>query len=117
MQVSGNKVHIEFDHVGGGLVARDGKPLSFFTIAGEDKKFVPATAVIEDVVFLKPTGRRHVLQRRQFFVEETKTVVTVSGEGVSKPVAVRMGWHEEAEPNLSNKEGLPASPFRTDDWK
>ncbi|MEY4190627.1 MAG: hypothetical protein RIR17_1363, partial [Planctomycetota bacterium] len=39
------------------------------------------------------------------------------GEGVSKPVAVRMGWHEEAEPNLSNKEGLPASPFRTDDWK
>ena len=93
MQVSGNKVHIEFDHVGGGLVARDGKPLSFFTIAGEDKKFVPATAVIEG-------GK-----------------VVVSGEGVSKPVAVRMGWHEEAEPNLSNKEGLPASPFRTDDWK
>ena len=93
MQVSGNKVHIEFDHVGGGLIARDGKPLSFFTIAGEDKKFVPATAVIEG-------GK-----------------VVVTGEGVSKPVAVRMGWHEEAEPNLSNKEGLPASPFRTDDWK
>lgn len=93
MKVDGNKIQLEFDHVGGGLASRDGKPLSRFTIAGEDKKFVEANAVIE--------GNK----------------VIVSAEGVSKPVAVRFGWHEEAEPNLSNKEGLPASPFRTDDWK
>jgi sialate O-acetylesterase len=40
--------------------------------------------------------------------------VVVSAESVAKPVAVRFAWHQEAEPNLSNKEGLPASPFRTD---
>ena len=42
--------------------------------------------------------------------------VIVSAEGVSKPVAVRFGWHETAEPNLANAAGLPASPFRTDKW-
>ena len=42
--------------------------------------------------------------------------VVVWAEGVTRPAAVRFGWHQEAEPNLSNKEGLPASPFRTDDW-
>lgn len=92
-KVDGDKVVLSFDHVGGGLVSRDGKPLSFFTIAGEDKKFVPATAEIQ--------GHE----------------VVVKAADVKKPVAVRFGWHEEAEPNLSNKEGLPASPFRTDDWK
>ena len=93
MKVSGDKIELEFNHVGGGLVSRDGKPLSFFAIAGEDKKFVDAKAVV--------VGKS----------------IIVSAEGVTKPVSVRFGWHEEAEPNLSNKEGLPASPFRTDDWK
>lgn len=77
---------------GSGLVSRDGKSLSWFEIAGEDKKFVKGEAEIE------------------------RGSVLVWAETVDQPVAVRFGWHEEAEPNLSNKEGLPASPFRTDQW-
>ena len=41
----------------------------------------------------------------------------VSAENVTEPKNVRFGWQEIVNPNLSNKEGLPASPFRTDDWK
>ncbi len=92
MKVEGNRIRISFDHAGSGLVSRDGKPLSWFTIAGEDKKFVEAQAEIDG------------------------ESVVVSSPQVSKPVAVRFGWHDKAEPNLSNKEGLPASPFRTDQW-
>lgn len=92
MKVDGNKICISFDHVGGGLVSRDGEPLSHFAVAGEDKTFVEAKAEI--------VGDR----------------VVVCAEAVAEPVAVRFGWHQEAEPNLSNKEGLPASPFRTDEW-
>jgi sialate O-acetylesterase len=90
MKIEGNKVHISFDHVGSGLVSRDGRPLTWFTIAGEDKKFVEAKAEID--------GNK----------------VVVSADAVAKPVAVRFGWSQIAEPNLSNKEGLPAGPFRTD---
>jgi sialate O-acetylesterase len=93
MAVDGNKVKIKFQHVGGGLVARDGKPLTHFTIAGEDQQFVDATATIEG------------------------DSVVVTSDKVAKPVAVRFGWNQLAEPNLSNKDGLPASPFRTDDFK
>ena len=92
MKVDGGKVTLAFDHVGGGLVARDGKPLTHFAVAGEDKKFVEAKATIDGAG------------------------VVVEAAGVAQPVAVRFGWHEEAEPNLSNKDGLPASPFRTDKW-
>ena len=92
MQADGNKLRLSFDHVGGGLVSRDGQPLTCFAIAGEDQKFVEAKAAIDG-----------------------KTVV-VTADAVVKPVAVRFGWHQESEPNLSNKEGLPASPFRTDKW-
>ena len=42
--------------------------------------------------------------------------LTTSSDEIPDPVAVRFGWHQEAEPNLSNREGLPASPFRTDRW-
>ncbi len=90
MKVEGDSIRIHFDHVDGGLVSRDGKPLSHFTIAGEDGSFVEAEAKIDG---------------------ET---VLVHAEGVKNPRAVRFGWHQEAEPNLSNKAGLPASPFRTD---
>lgn len=90
--VDGNKISITFDSIGSGLASRDGKPLNWFQIAGEDKKFVDATATIEG----------------------DKVVVTSTQ--VAKPVAVRLGWNELAEPNLMNKEGLPASPFRTDEW-
>jgi sialate O-acetylesterase len=92
MRVEGDKIRIAFDHVGRGLTSRDGKPLGWFAIAGEDKGFVEAAATIDG------------------------DTVVVSSEKVPAPVAVRFGWHQEAEPNLSNVEGLPASPFRTDSW-
>jgi sialate O-acetylesterase len=41
----------------------------------------------------------------------------VASDAVPKPVAVRFAWRDDAEPNLMNKAGLPASPFRTDAWK
>jgi len=91
MKVEGDKIILSFTHTGGGLVARGG-PLSHFVIAGEDKKFYPASATIEG-----------------------ETVVVHSDE-VAKPAAVRYGWDNEAMPNLFNKEGLPALSFRTDDW-
>jgi sialate O-acetylesterase len=92
MKVEGNKVRLSFTHTGGGLASRDGKPLTEFEIAGEDGKFVPGEAVIEgqDVV--------------------------VSAAGVDNPTQVRFGWRNTANPNLMNKEGLPASPFQTTDW-
>lgn len=92
MAVEGSRIRLKFQHIGGGVVARDGKPLTWFSIAAADKKFVPATATIDG-----------------------ETVLVESAD-VSAPVAVRFGWHQIAEPNLSNKAGLPASPFRTDDW-
>lgn len=92
-KVEENKVRLSFQHVGGGLVAKEGKPLKHFEIAGEDEKFVPATAVIDG-----------------------ETIVVTSDQ-VTKPVAVRFAWNDTAEPNLFNKEGLPASPFRTDRFK
>jgi sialate O-acetylesterase len=89
----GGKIRLQFDHVGGGLISRDGKPLTDFTIAGADKKFVPATAEIDG------------------------GSVVVSSSEVAEPAAVRFCWRDDAEPNLSNKDGLPAGPFRTDSWK
>jgi sialate O-acetylesterase len=89
--VEGNKIRVKFKHAQG-LVAEGGKPLSHFEIAGEDQKFVPATAEIDG-----------------------ETIVASSPE-VAKPVAVRFAWSDTAEPNLFNKAHLPASPFRTDSW-
>jgi sialate O-acetylesterase len=89
IEVKGDKAAISFAHVGGGLVAKDGD-LKGFTIAGADGKFVPAKAEI--------VGAN----------------VVVSAEGVSDPKAVRYGWENVPDVNLFNKEGLPASPFRTD---
>jgi sialate O-acetylesterase len=89
MVVKDGKATISFNHVGGGLVAKDGE-LKGFTIAGEDKKFVPAKAEIQG------------------------SNIVVSAEGVSHPKAVRYGWANVPDVNLFNKEGLPASPFRTD---
>ena len=90
MTVEGDKVRLAFDHVGAGLASRDGKPLTDFVIAGADKKFHPATATIDGA-----------------------TVVVQSSE-VPHPQAVRFAWHEDAQPNFINKDGLPASPFGTD---
>ncbi len=91
LAVEGNKAVVSFNHAAG-LKSRDGKDLSWWSIAGEDKKFVAAKATIAG------------------------DTVVVTAEGVAKPVAVRFGWHQRAEPNLANGAGLPASPFRTDPW-
>jgi sialate O-acetylesterase len=91
MQIDGQAIRLQFDHAAG-LTARDGKPLSDFTIAGNDRKFYPAIATI---------------------MEET---IIVQSDDVPQPVAVRFGWTDTAQPNLINGAALPASPFRTDDW-
>lgn len=91
MKVKGNKVELSFNHVGGGLVAKDGK-LMGFTIAGADQKFVTAEAEIK--------GKK----------------VIVSSTSVAQPVAVRFGWENWPILNFWNKAGLPATPFRTDDF-
>jgi sialate O-acetylesterase len=92
MSVEGGKARIAFDDVGGGLIANDAQPLVWFEIAGEDRTFYKAEAEIAG------------------------DTVLVWSPRVTAPKAVRFGWHELAIPNLANKEGLPASPFRTDSW-
>jgi sialate O-acetylesterase len=92
MTVEGNKIRIQFDNLGSGLIALDDRSLSWFTIAGQDRTFYKAKAEISG------------------------DSVLVWSDRVSQPVAVRLGWHQLATPNLGNKEGLPASPFRTDRW-
>lgn len=89
-QPDGKAMWVAFDHVGGGLVAQDGGPLRGFVIAGEDRQFVAAQAEIR--------GDK----------------VIVWSDAVPKPVAVRYGWANVPDVNLANKEGLPASPFRSD---
>jgi len=91
-KVEGDKVRVEFDHVGGGLASRDGKPLTWFELAGEDKAWHEATAEIDG------------------------ESVVISSADVPKPVAVRFAWSMLAEPNLMNKEGLPAAQFRSEKW-
>ncbi|MEE6188212.1 hypothetical protein PIECOFPK_00683 [Mycovorax composti] len=90
-EISGDKIIISFTNTGSGLTTSDGEPLEEFAIAGEDKKFVWAKAVIE--------GDK----------------VIVSSDEVKSPKYVRYAWADNpVNPNLINKEGLPASPFRTD---
>jgi sialate O-acetylesterase len=92
MVVEGSAIRLKFTHLGGGLVARGG-PLQQFAIAGADQTFVWADAVIDG------------------------DTVIVSSKDVAAPVAVRYAWADNpAGCNLYNQAGLPASPFRTDDW-
>ncbi len=91
MAVEGGKIRLSFDHTDGGLVAKDGA-LKGFAIAGEDRKWVWAEAVIDG------------------------DTVVVSSPQVAAPVAMRYAWAENPPCNLYNGAGLPAVPFRTDDW-
>lgn len=92
MRVWKGKATLGFTHTHGGLTTRDGESLKGFAIAGEDRRFVWADAVIK--------GKR----------------VVVSSPEVPHPVAVRYAWADNPECNLVNGKGLPASPFRTDQW-
>jgi sialate O-acetylesterase len=91
MKIQGDKIRLFFDYTDGGLVAKDGK-LADFVIAGEDKNFVPAEAVIDG------------------------DTVVVSSPQVKNPVVVRYAWKNWAVGSLFNKADLPASSFRTDKW-
>ncbi len=86
----GDKIIIEFDHIGSGLAAKGGGDLNYFAIAGADKKYVWAEARIEN---------NHVI---------------VWSDEIKNPMFVRYAWADNPEgANLSNVEGLPASPFET----
>jgi sialate O-acetylesterase len=90
-RLGGGKIQVDFDHAGKGLEARGGE-LQGFAVCGEDRKFVWAKAEI--------VGNK----------------VVVSSADVPNPIAVRYGWADCPVVNLWNKDGLPASPFRTDDF-
>jgi sialate O-acetylesterase len=90
-KIDGNKIILTFNNVGSGLVTNDGEEPERFAIAGADKKFVWAKAKIEG-----------------------STVIVWSDE-IAAPMYVRYAWADNPDgANLYNKEGLPASPFRTD---
>jgi sialate O-acetylesterase len=91
MTVDGGAIRLRFKHAEGGLTARGERPVGF-AIAGEDRNFLWGDAKIEG------------------------DTVVVSSPQVAKPVAVRYGWAGNPQVNLSNQAGLPASPFRTDQW-
>lgn len=92
MVVEGDKIRIRFKHTDGGLAVRGEGPLKGFAIAGEDQEFIAAVAVIDG------------------------DTVVVRSEKVAHPVAVRYAWADVPDDNLVNGAGLPASPFRTDEW-
>jgi sialate O-acetylesterase len=89
MALEGDKIRIRFDNIGSGLASRDGKPLNWFEIIGKDTDWTKADAAIEG------------------------DSVVLSSDKVKAPVAMRFAWDKSAEPNLMNKEGLPASAFRS----
>ncbi len=93
MRVDGDRIVLQFTEIGKGLHTRDGQRLRHFAIAGKDKKFVWAEAVIK--------GDK----------------IIVRHEDIREPVAIRYAWSDNPEDaNLMNKGGLLASPFRTDNW-
>ena len=92
MKIEDGKIRLSFDYVNGGLGSRDGKDLNWFEVAGKDKQFVKANARIDG------------------------DTVLIWSDHVKEPVAVRFAWNDLAEPNFSNKAGLPALPFRTEKW-
>ncbi len=91
-ETDGNKMVIQFDYADNGLMTPNKKSLTGFYIAGADRKFYPAKAVIKG------------------------NSVIVSSPKVKNPQAVRYGFDTFFRVNLYNTEGIPASPFRTDNW-
>lgn len=92
IKIVNNTLEVTFSNTGSGLTSRNGKPLDWFSIAGADGKFVSAKAEIKD------------------------NKVIVSSHEVQHPYEVRFGWNEAAQSNFINKEGLPAVPFRSDNF-
>jgi sialate O-acetylesterase len=90
IEIRGSKAILRFEHVGKGLVSSDGQALTSFLIAGSDDVFFPARAEIAG------------------------DAIVVTSPQVGEPRVVRFAWDETATPNLFNRDGLPAIPFRTD---
>lgn len=90
-EVTGSGISIVFDHTGGGLITRDGQAPALFEIAGADDVYQPADAKIS---------------------EDGKSILLTSA-AVPKPDRARFAWSQVAEPNLMNREGLPAAAFNT----
>jgi sialate O-acetylesterase len=88
--IADKRIIVSFTNIGSGLIANDGEELREFAIAGADKKFVWAKAKIE------------------------ADKIIVSSDVIANPMYVRYAWADNPGVNLYNKEGLPASPFRTD---
>lgn len=119
MKIDGDKAILSFDHVGKGLVARDGD-LKGFAICGDDHKFVWAKAVImgndKTAQWNADAGIISVSASASFSSSNRRTKIMVSSPEVPHPVAVRYGWADCPVVNLWNEDGLPATPFRTDDF-
>lgn len=93
-KIKSGTILLTFSDTGTGLVTKDGKPLKYFAVAGADHKFYWAKAIIK-----------------------SNHTIVVSSADVPDPVAVRYAWADNPDGcNLFNKNGLPASPFRTDNW-
>jgi sialate O-acetylesterase len=92
LTLEGSQASVAFENTIGQLSTSDGKVPSDFTIAGPDMVFHPGIAVLND-----------------------NTVVVTSNK-VTQPIAVRYAWSDAAQPNLIGGSGLPATPFRTDEW-
>jgi sialate O-acetylesterase len=92
MKVEKSKIRISFHNVSNGLIMK-GEELLHFMIAGSERVFIPAVAKIDG------------------------NTVVVSAKGIKTPVAVRYSFSNDAMGNLFSNEGLPAAPFRTDDWE
>ncbi|KAF2514572.1 sialate O-acetylesterase [Flavobacterium foetidum] len=92
--IKGNQIILTFDNIGSGLSTPSNDELKGFEIAGKDKIFHSAKAIIKD------------------------NKIIVSSDQVQNPVAVHYGWaDDDTNINLFNKEKFPASPFRTDNWE
>jgi len=93
MRIEEDKIRLFFAHAGSGLKSRDGNALTHFAIAGKTGAYFPAKAEIDG-----------------------KTVLVHAPE-VPEPARVLFGWSKTSNPNLCNSEGLPAAPFRTENWR
>jgi sialate O-acetylesterase len=113
LKVEGGKVRLSFAHARGGLQSRDGQPLGEFQIAGADGKFVPAQATISSDLTILAIGD----DGKAVAAGPIDYTVVVEAKEVPAPTQVRFGWRSTANPNLVNKEGLPASPFQTENWQ
>ncbi|MEM9281684.1 MAG: sialate O-acetylesterase [Verrucomicrobiota bacterium] len=93
MSISDNEVSVRFKDVGSTLYTFDIREAKGFALASEDKVWHPATGLLKG-----------------------KNEVVVTSEAVANPIAVRYAWADNPVANLMSREGLPAIPFRSDDW-